>query len=80
MKNITVAVPEDVYRKARVKAAERDTSVSALVRAFLMDLAQEESDFDRLRRLQTEVLSSIHTFRAGDRLSRQKIHERRAIR
>jgi len=31
VKNITVSVPEDVYRAARVRAAERGRSVSALV-------------------------------------------------
>jgi hypothetical protein len=28
MKNITVSVPDDVYREARVRAAEAGTSVS----------------------------------------------------
>jgi hypothetical protein len=31
MKNITVAVPDNVYRNAKVVAAQRGTSVSALV-------------------------------------------------
>lgn len=80
MKNITVTVPEDIYRRARVKAAERDTSVSALVREFLSGLASEESDFERRRRLQGEVLATINRFRAGDRLTRDKVHRRNAIR
>jgi hypothetical protein len=32
MKNIAVSVDDETYRRARVKAAEMDTSVSALVR------------------------------------------------
>ena len=80
VKNITVTVPDDVYRRARVKAAERDTSVSALVRGFLTTLGQEESDFERRKRLQKQVLSSIKSFRAGDRLSRDQVHTRRAVR
>jgi len=35
MKNITVTVPDETYRRARVWAATRDTTVSALVRRFL---------------------------------------------
>jgi plasmid stability protein len=31
MKSITVSVPDDVYRAARIRAAERGSSVSALV-------------------------------------------------
>lgn len=80
MKNITVSVSEDVYRKARIKAAELDTSVSALVRDFLQSLGTEESDFDRRKRLQDEVLESIESFRARDRLSRDELHDRDALR
>ena len=32
VKNITVTVDDETYRRARMKAAERDTSVSALVK------------------------------------------------
>ena len=35
MKNITVTVDEETYRGARIKAAELDTSVSALVKRYL---------------------------------------------
>lgn len=80
MKNITVSLPDEIYRKARVKAAERDTSVSALVREFLVNLGEEESDFEHRKRLQDEVIASVKNFRAGDRLSREEIHERDAIR
>jgi plasmid stability protein len=80
MKNITVALPDDVYRRARIKAAEGDTSISALVRDFLMQLAAGESDFERRKRLQDETLASIGKFRANDRLNRGKIHERNAVR
>ncbi len=80
MKNITVSVPEEVYRRARVKAAERDSSVSALVREFLRRLGDEESDFEKGKRLQDEVLATIRRFRAGDRLTRDAVHRRRAVR
>ena len=35
MKNITVAVPNDVYRQARVWAAERGVSLSKVVATLL---------------------------------------------
>jgi hypothetical protein len=38
MKNITVTVPDDVYRNARIRAAERGTSVSSLVAEYLRSL------------------------------------------
>jgi plasmid stability protein len=80
VKNITVSLPDEVYRQARIKAAERDTSVSALVREFLMKLGEGGSDFERRKRLQDEVLSAIKKFHARDRLSRDAVHDRNAIR
>lgn len=80
MKNLTVSLPDDVYRQARIKAAERDMSISALVREFLMRLGDEESEFERRRRLQDEVLETIQGFRAGSRLSRDQVHRRHALR
>jgi hypothetical protein len=38
MKNITVCVSDQTYRSARVWAAKRDTSVSAVVRYLLETL------------------------------------------
>ena len=80
MKNITVSVPDQVYRRARMRAAARDTSVSALVRDFLVSLGDEESDFARRQRLQAEVLASVRTFRASNRLKRDEVHDRDALR
>jgi len=77
VKNITVSLPDDLHRRARVRAAEKDTSVSAVVRDFLSRYAQEESDFERRKRLQAEVLSTVRAFRAGDRLTRDDVHRRR---
>ena len=76
MKNITVSVPDDVYRSARILAAERDTSVSALVAAYLSTLSKREADFARLREQQRRVISEIEHFSASDRLSRDELHER----
>ena len=80
MRNITVSVPDQVYRRARLRAAARDTSVSALVREYLVSLGDEESDFDRRRLLQDEVLASVRRFRAGGRLKRDETHDRDALR
>ena len=82
MRNITVSLDDETYRRARIKAAERNSSVSALVKGFLLQLTAEESGFERRRRLQRETLAAIlasQTFRAADRLSRDEIHERDAL-
>ena len=56
-------------------AAERDTSVSALVKRYLVELAIE-SDNDRLRREERALREQIKKFRAADRLSRDELHRR----
>jgi hypothetical protein len=77
MRNITVSVDDEIYRKARIKAAERDTSVSALVKRFLAELVVDESGVDRLKREERELRERITVFRATDRLPRDDVHKRR---
>lgn len=76
MRNITVAVPDEVYRQARVQAAEQGRSVSALVAQFLSTLGDAGGKFERLLSQQEEVLAEIEDFRAGDRLRRDELHDR----
>lgn len=76
MKNITVSIDDETHRRARIRAAELGTSLSAAVRDFLKVFAGEETDFDRRRRLQDETLASIKAFSAADRLARDDVHER----
>ena len=80
MKNITVSVDDEIHRRARIKAAERGTSVSAAVRDFLTQWSGEETDFERRKRLQDETLRSITAFRGGDRLGRDELHGRAGLR
>jgi len=76
MKNITVSVDDETYHRARIKAAERDTSVSALVKQFLTGLAADESEAERLAREERDLRERITRFRAADRLSRDDLHDR----
>jgi len=76
MKNITVSVPDEVYRVARIRAAEQGRSVSALVAEFLGGLGEKDAEFARLEALERRVRSEITGFRGGDRLSRDEVHER----
>lgn len=77
MKNITVSLDDETYRKARVKAAELNTSVSALVRRYLIELGAGETDFQRRKRLEAELRAQVPAgFRAADNVSRDQVHER----
>ncbi len=76
MKNVTVSVPDDVYRTARIRAAERSSSVSALVAEYLRALAGGDTEFARLEAQQRRIQAEITGFRAADRLTRDDVHDR----
>jgi hypothetical protein len=45
MKNVTITLDEEVARWARIRAAERNTSVSRLVGELLKEQMREEEDY-----------------------------------
>ena len=87
MRNIMVSVDDDTYRRSRIRAAELDTSVSALVRGFLEGLvgdhphgAPAETKEERRRRLLDEVLADFEARGVGvsvaGNLSRDELYDR----
>jgi uncharacterized protein YdaU (DUF1376 family) len=76
MKNITVSLDDETYRRARMIAAERDTSVSALVKRFLTELTSGETEFERLKRLEREIRARITNFSASENVSRDELYNR----
>ena len=76
MRNITVSVPDEVYRAARIHAAERGCSVSALVADYLRSLSGRDAELIRARAQWNEVRAEIERFRAGDRIDRDELHGR----
>jgi hypothetical protein len=76
VKNITVSLDEHTYRRARMIAAERDTSVSALVKEFLVGLGSGESQVERLKREERALRERVISFRASDKQSRDELHDR----
>ena len=87
MKNVTISVEDELYRSARIKAAEQSTSISALFRAFLIRLTNAEtmeSEFQRLKREEDELRTELRSRRLGlnptHNLSREELHSRHALR
>lgn len=76
VRNITVSLDDETYRRARMIAAERDTSVSALVKRLLVELVKDETENERLKREEKALREQIIAFRGSDRLSREAVHER----
>jgi len=77
MKNITVSIDDETYRQARVRAAEMDTSVSALVRRFLIDLGRKGAGQESMKREFLELCEGITEFSAAENLPRDDLYDRR---
>ncbi len=76
MKNVTIAIDEATLRDARRIAAERSTSLNALIRDFLERLALREAHARRARR-RIEELCRESTAEVGERgWTRDELHER----
>ena len=87
MRNITVSVDDETYRRSRIQAAELDTSVSALVRGYLRTLATNssgssanETPLERRRRLLDEVTEDFKRRGIGldmaENLPRSELYDR----
>lgn len=76
MKSITVSIDDELYRAARIAAAERSTSVSALVRDYLRSLAPSDDGQQEANRALFNAMDKAKDLRAADRLSRDASHAR----
>jgi Family of unknown function (DUF6364) len=75
MKNITLSVEEEVLAAARRYAHDRNSTVNALVREYLTNLARHEDSASRARdRLQK--LSKKSKGELGSKVRREDLHER----
>lgn len=59
MKNITVTVDDELYRKARGYAVQQDTTVTALVREAITAFAYGETDAERRLREEGELYARL---------------------
>jgi SMC interacting uncharacterized protein involved in chromosome segregation len=84
MKTVTVSVDDEVYHRACAKAVEKRTSLAALIKKFLTQLVEEESEFERLKREEKELRASLKErgviFSARDNLPREALYDRNALR
>ena len=55
--NLTLKLPAEIIRKAKVVAAERGTSISALVTGKIEELVGEDAEYQAARRRAFEWLS-----------------------
>lgn len=74
MRNITVAIDEETYLAARVRAAAQGSSISALVKQFLKDLTARDARFEALAQEEENIRARIEDFDAAARLPRGDLY------
>jgi plasmid stability protein len=79
-RNITIAIDEDVLQAARVAAARRGVSVSALLREQLVRIAKGDEQYESARRAALDWMERGASLGVGPRLSREELHDRDALR
>jgi hypothetical protein len=79
MRNITLAIDEEVLRRARIYAAERDTTVNALVREYLKDLVAQDDRAAEARRRLVKMSEESEARMGSWKWSREEIYEDRLL-
>ena len=76
MKNVTIALDESLLREARRIAADRSTTLNAMIRGFLEELARRESRAVKARRRIVELCRETQAEVGPRTWSRDELHER----
>ena len=76
MRNVTIALDEALIRKVRRIAADRSTTLNAMIRGFLEELAERESGVVKARRRIVELCRETHAEVGPRTWSRDDLHER----
>jgi predicted transcriptional regulator len=77
-RNITLSLPSELLRQIKRLAADRDTSVSAMMVEALKRLADEDRRYSAARKRALAALRSAQSLGTGGRptWSRDELHER----
>ena len=76
MRNVTLAIDEAVLREARRIAAERSTSLNAMIREYLEQITERESKSRQARRRIVELCRDSTAEVGNATWSRDDLHER----
>lgn len=77
-RNITLSLPEEDLREARVLAARRGTSISQLLARMLREIVERETGYDAAKDHSLAILREGIVLGTGGRITwtRDDLHER----
>ena len=74
--NITLSIEKDLLQKARVLAAERQTSVSRMLGMELERIVSEANRYEKAKRSAIQNLKKDYHFGGSITVTRDELHER----
>jgi hypothetical protein len=78
IQNVTLAIPKDILRKAKILAVQRNTSLSGLLTQTLTDLVSHQEAYEQARQRNLSLLKSGLDLGTQGRIpwKREEMHER----
>ena len=78
--NVTLAIPKDVLRKAKIMAVKRNTSLSNLLTQTLEDLVSREEGYEQARLRNLEIMKRGFDLGTQGIINwrREELHERQS--
>lgn len=76
--NVTLAIPKDILRKAKILAVQKNTSLSGLLTQTLVDLVAHQEAYEQARQRNLALLKSGLNLGTGGQITwrRDELHER----
>ena len=76
--NVTLAIPKDILRKAKILAVKKNTSLSALLTQTLTDLVSHQEAYEQARQRNIELLETGLDLGTQGNITwkREELHER----
>lgn len=76
--NVTLSIPKDILRKAKILAVQKNTSLSGLLTQTLEELVSSHEDFERARQRNLAILKTGFDFGTQGKATwkREELHER----
>jgi hypothetical protein len=78
--NITLAIDKQLLKRARTFAAQRRTSVSAMLASELQNIVARETEYEQAKAKALAQLSSPFRLGGGKMANREALHDRQDLR
>jgi hypothetical protein len=78
--NVTLALPKDVLRKAKILAIQKNTSLSGLLTQTLTDLVAQQEGYETARQRSLQMLNTAFDLGTIGKIdwNREVLHDRRS--